>query len=653
MTDYIDTNLPLRRVALFSSGVGFFERSATMTGAARIQLPFLAEDVSDALKSLTILDPDSRMPSVTYPAEDTLDATLGSLKPDLSNNPGIGGLLNALRGASLEVISASGTLTGRILGVEERFDADYEIYEHYLSLYSDGSVQIIPAKTILTYRFLDEEISADIERAMDVLLGAATSKLRNLEVRLDADTTREVSVAYVCSSPVWKAAYRLDLASEPAFLQSWAIVDNSSDVDWKDVELSLLVGRPSSFTQKLYQPYYVEREDIPLAIAGSAAARVYDAILEEAAPEMMRRSSSMAAMSMSMASVGAVGASPQPMGSMLERSAQVTAATQKAAGEQFAFTFTEPVTINRHQSAMLPLNQGAFTARKMSILSGQSLSQGQQASPALGVQVTNDTGTGLPAGPITVFDDGLYAGDALLEYLPDGANRLISYGDDLAVRAALKSSTTNNVVSVRLARGVLQATVSVLMRTEYMLSNDSAKARRILVEHPRVGAEELVQPAKADELTASLYHFETMVDPGQTATFIVEVKRMGKEEYAVIDGPRSVLVHYSSRGLPEKMRATLEHAADLKERQYQIDAELASLQATEERVIADQARVRENLSAVGASTRSGAGYQARLDELEDRLVELSTQMEALRQASDEAAAELSDYIAQQDFTEDV
>ena len=49
--------------------------------------------------------------------------------------------------------------------------------------------------------------------------------------------------------------YRLALDDAHApFFQGWAIVENSSEADWSDIRLSLVSGRPISFTMDLYQP---------------------------------------------------------------------------------------------------------------------------------------------------------------------------------------------------------------------------------------------------------------------------------------------------------------------------------------------------------------------------------------------------------------
>ena len=79
-------------------------------------------------------------------------------------------------------------------------------------------------------------------------------------------------VAYIVEVPVWKASYRLTLPGDPAApraaLQGWATVENLSGQDWKDVELTLVSGRPVAFHQALYDAYYVKRPEVPVEVAG-------------------------------------------------------------------------------------------------------------------------------------------------------------------------------------------------------------------------------------------------------------------------------------------------------------------------------------------------------------------------------------------------
>src|SRR5947208_2441476 len=50
--------LPLKRVVLFSSSVGFFEHQGEVEGTKQIEFAFKASDINDLLKSLVVQDRD-------------------------------------------------------------------------------------------------------------------------------------------------------------------------------------------------------------------------------------------------------------------------------------------------------------------------------------------------------------------------------------------------------------------------------------------------------------------------------------------------------------------------------------------------------------------------------------------------------------------
>ncbi|MDR1748473.1 MAG: hypothetical protein LBR47_05380, partial [Spirochaetaceae bacterium] len=109
-----DNGIVLKKIALFSSGVGFFEHSGTASGDAELTLPFDYGAVNDVLKSLVIRDPGTVSPSVSYPSEQTHIRTLRSLSIDLSGNPGIADILGGLRGAEVQIYAPT-LITGRIM----------------------------------------------------------------------------------------------------------------------------------------------------------------------------------------------------------------------------------------------------------------------------------------------------------------------------------------------------------------------------------------------------------------------------------------------------------------------------------------------------------------------------------------------------------
>jgi hypothetical protein len=109
-------------------------------------------------------------------------------------------------------------------------------------------------------RFLNAVLDSELRHALDVLAGAHDSLKKRVSVQFAGEGKRTVKVGYVVEAPMWKSSYRLvfDKAGK-ATLQGWAIIENTSEEDWKDVRMALVSSRPISFQMDLYQPLFVPR----------------------------------------------------------------------------------------------------------------------------------------------------------------------------------------------------------------------------------------------------------------------------------------------------------------------------------------------------------------------------------------------------------
>lgn len=646
--------LPLRRLSLFSSGVGYFEHSGTVDGPATIALPFPAEAVNDVLKSLAINDPASASPQVSYPASDTLFRTLGSLKIDLSRNPGILGILENLRGEELEV-SAPNPIRGRIVTVEtRRTPADLRAgfpagTETYLSLATPRGIRVINIKDIVSYAFINPAINADLERALDLLSESRNDGTRILTIGLNGNGSRPVSLSYVIPQAVWKVSYRLDLSGERPLLQGWAIIDNDGDTDWNGVELSLTAGRPVSFVQDLYSPYRLARPVLPLSIAGTAEARShesgarYAAPLSEAAADTMEMSAPLFREEKALGGARAPSASPAPR--MNVAGGLVDTARAAAAGDLFEFTLKNPVTLARRQSAMLPLVEGAVTAVKTLIFSGERAALYGTINPAAGAEITNITGMKLPAGPVTVYDGGTYAGDALLEFFPEEENRLISYGEDLSVSGGVTASFSRTVSAVTVSRGIMTVNRKQRHERTYTLRNASGEAKRVVVEHPITAGAVLAEPARAEEKTNALYRFIRELPAMGELTVAVREETPVTEQLRLAQfRPETFAAYIADREIPEGIRAALGAAVELRAKADEAAAALTEIETRRGGLIADQDRIRRNLEAAGNQTPQGQEYLRRLAELDAGIDAMAAQIEEAGKTARAARTAYEDYL---------
>jgi hypothetical protein len=91
--------VPVKRVVLFNSGVGYFEHQGQVDGEATVDLKFNVEDVNDLLKSMIVQDlGGGQVSTVTYGSRDPITKTLQTFAIDLTSNPTLGDLLAQIRG---------------------------------------------------------------------------------------------------------------------------------------------------------------------------------------------------------------------------------------------------------------------------------------------------------------------------------------------------------------------------------------------------------------------------------------------------------------------------------------------------------------------------------------------------------------------------
>jgi len=262
--------LPVGQVVLFSSGVGYFQREGEIEGNARIDLTFPVGDINDLLKSMVLQDlGGGHVSAVSYDSHDPIDKTLKSFAVNLTSNPSLSQIPNQARGEKLEVVlqqsntTQPGTLTGSIIGIEhQRQPAGKETFIEVdvLNLWCAEGVRSVKLGDVQRVRFLNPVMESEFKRALEVLTLSHDTQKKAVSLSFAGEGKRQVRVGYVVENPIWKTSYRLVLGKDgKPFLQGWAVVENPSDEDWKDVRMALVSGRPISFQMDLYQPLYVPR----------------------------------------------------------------------------------------------------------------------------------------------------------------------------------------------------------------------------------------------------------------------------------------------------------------------------------------------------------------------------------------------------------
>ena len=265
------TKLPIRRVILYKTGVGYFEHLGEVTGDQTVGIDFTSGQLNDVLQTLTVLDlGGGHITGVDYNSEAPFAQRLGMLRLPLTEQTDVSKFYGALRGARLEVSSGASTITGRLLSVEQktRVTDRTSVEVNVLTLVSDaGDVRSVDLTPGVSVRLADRDLNEQVGRYLSLLSSVRQQDLRRMSIATSGSGARHLFVSYISEVPIWKTTYRVVLPTKPGdqpLLQGWAIVDNTVGEDWNNVELSLVAGAPQSFIEQLSQPYYARRPVIPL-----------------------------------------------------------------------------------------------------------------------------------------------------------------------------------------------------------------------------------------------------------------------------------------------------------------------------------------------------------------------------------------------------
>ena len=745
--------LPIRRVILYSNGVAYIERRGTVTGHAEISLSFKQSQVDDVLKSMVVLDlGQGRIGAVSYNSSAPPAARLSDIPFSIDagsegeNGGGLAGVLSQLQGAHVAITTANRTAIGSILTVEERKPEKEGLKtSHCLVITSEtGELMSFDLDEVRSIKLIDEGARRDLNEFASATASARRRDAKTIVVTSDGTGAREMLVSYTIAAPIWKTTYRvvLDSSGKP-FFQGWAIVDNVSEEDWKNISLSLVSGSPVSFIQQIQRPFYRYRPIVPMpedlnldpqlyepaeggggpgggggGVAGTVSGVVTDPngavvpgatvtitnsetqqsvvtttssegrytspVLTPGTYTVKVDSSGFKSTVLTNLSVRSSSASRGnirlEVGSVQEvvtitasqqadissntttvrglyslkggvsntssldgvsisdaitqpESGVETAATGSEVGDLFEYRIDQPVTVPRDRSALIPILQTRMEGERVSIYNESA----RQDRPMGGILLKNTSPLTLEGGALTVIEGDAYAGEALMERLKPGEQRLISFELDLGtlVTARAKEKRAPTFL-VRAVNGVFQAHYHQTNQKIYVVTNQTDKPRVVMIEHPvRQDWSLSGDTQKPEEKTANYYRFRVRVGPHEKLELPVTEQRVLMETYTLTNFTRQDLELFVAKNyIDANTRTTLERIIDLRSRLAAKEARVESIDSEVEEIAKDQERLRDNIKALTATAEAKqliTRYVAKADNQETRLEQLNKEKQALGQ----------------------
>jgi len=627
------SQLPVTQVTLYKSGVGLFEHAGQVTGDQPVTIDFTTAQLNDVLQSLTAVDLNGgRIVRAGYNSTTPLDQQLKALPLALGEQPTTADFYTAIRGARVEVHSGTISLTGRLLNIESTNivaeNSSPARERRLITVVSDsGEIRTLELTPATSVRLLDSSLHTDVSRYLELLSSTRSEGLRHLTLEDNGSGTRELHVSYISEVPIWKSTYRILFSKQNATVQGWSVVDNTTGADWNNVRLSLVVGAPQSFIQPLSIPYYSRRPEIPLpeeaqltpqtheSGEGPVNAAKMETLNGPLGPPPAAGLVGYAGMANGSAAgmAGAIGAGAgrnygggalKVGGGVADRTAAQAAldsvrvnATTAAFDDYFAYNLSEPITIRRNESALVPILQTKFDAEQVTLWSEQ------RPTPLRALWITNTSNLTLDRGSFTILENGSFGGEGLLEPIHPAEKRLLSYAVDQGVRVTTDNAHNNHRVQrISISKGVLEQQSVDLSEVDYLIHNAAADSRTVVVERPVRSGWSLDSSAKPMETTGTANRFRVEVKPNESVRLHIGERHPGILRYQITNlNDNQFTMLLSQTGNDDTLRQVLEPVLAARRRMADVQAQVEAMNSRITSLRTDEDRQRANLTALNSS----------------------------------------------------
>lgn len=638
-------DLPLTRVVLSSSGLAQFTHSGPVTAGTTVDLSVRLDQVDDVLKSMTVFDREGAIGPVSLAGKTPLAELFRDLPfgPDALNSPTA--LLNALVGSEVE-IAGPVNAKGRVFRVEAEKvalpDNGGTTTRHRLTLMTEKGIVQALLEDVTALRFTDPQARAQIERALAGLAENRAKERRKIAINFLGQGTRNVAVSYVVAAPIWKTAYRLVLPKDggKARLQGWAVLENLTGGDWKDIDLVLVSGNPVALRQPLYTAFFSQRPEVPVTTAARLVPRTDDAEARPGGPRVGLQESAalrkrgIAAPAPQMAQLQrgfaprAAAAAPKPAPAEPQDllAAVAEAAAAEEASTQLLYRFPAKLSLATGHTMMVPFIDREVAASRTWLYQPET----SERRPLAAVRIRNDGEAGLPPGIVTAFEpsaDGQvnFVGDAQLPLLSKGTFKFVTFALDGKTDIRREDKGVRRTMLGKAVNGQLTLTIRSRRMITYEVTPPPDEDREIVVEEERVNGWTPAADAKNVEETPTRFRYTISAPKGKTTNAALVLDRTDRETVALTDlGPEEIFSRI--RGLDNEspaLKATVAKLAGIVGEINRARSEKSRLDKERRTIAQDQDRIRRNLQSVGAGSDLGRRYVDTLKTQEDRLAEIT------------------------------
>ena len=622
--------LPISKVVLYKHGLGYFEREGKVHGDVMLNFAFREDQMKDILTSFFAVDlGKGKISSIRYETGNPVARQLQEIMIKAPDEAVLSQFMLQLKGANLRLKAAGESIEGRVLGIEPVTEviSNVSIKKGYrlALLTQSGSIRSVDLFAISEFALTDESLQNELRRSLDVSLNAKRTDRKQLTVSAIGDGERSLRMGYLTEMPVWKCSYRVIFDDKAkgadALLQGWALAENNTEEDWKNVKITFVAGNPISFMMDLYSPYYMKRPLVPipgLQEAGLDWEKLSSPDMTDEPPHMAtKKEKSAAAPMMAMERPGAAQSKDRSnrrnpstvaqsvgkleedisrsLGDILSTGYTAQVDTAKL-GELFSYEPKERISIPRGQAAMVSILSQALSGKRVIYYKADF-----SPRPLNAFVLQNSSNLTLEAGPVTFFDGSASLGKGILTAaVPPGSQEVIPYAIDVTVDiVSQEKSRKDPYVRARLVDGILTLTSGETLTNSWKIINRGKEPHILWLHQPKNSAYRLSRPEKPLKEVDRHYRFEIPLKAGETVDFAVEEKRDISETVSLAKcNEEQIRFYISQPALSKAAKAFMKEIGDMMAKRASLQRETTELNQQTKRLSDEQARIRSNLQSL-------------------------------------------------------
>jgi hypothetical protein len=659
------SKLKVKKVIIFKHGISYYILEGTLKGSSTFELEFKIDEMNDVLKSLFVLDTSEKgyISSISYDAALETSQLLKSIMLNIPDLDSFSSLVTQIKGADVSVaIGGAKKISGKIMGIEffDKPSKNEKITEKQLILLQDdGLITKHNFSEIKSIDIMNEEIKKDLKFFLETVIAGKKKDAKNIIINCesggDDEINRNIFVSYIRESPIWKTSYRLIMSKKQAsenkcLLSGWSLIENTTNQDWESIELSLVAGLPVSFIYSFYRPIFIQRPIIhPPKVLSARPTEIEEGLEMEKFEEYGAMEDAMPTPAMAPAKKkararrGPPGASPLATGmvgggmsddAFLDKISSQTKIQTKDLGELFEYNISNPVTIKRKQSGLVPILTESIQAKRVLLYNMVN----HDKNPNACLEITNNTNLTLERGPSTIIYDDNLAGEAIIPFLNKGDTRLLNYAVEQAVLITYeKKSESKSVHRVTFGSGYSYEYYYTNLMTTYKIKNKTDDEKELYLDHPKTHGYKFIDKPIDPEETSNYWRFKITLKPKDAIEFKLKEQREDYSsnylwDYSKEDFLKRVGFYVKQKFINPDLEAQLKEVAELIQTLNNLRANEERLNEERDLMTDEQARLRENISVLGEDTQSVSlkeRYIKKLSTQENRFEAIKKELKTL------------------------